>query len=111
MVDLVLGQSIADAGAIGEYARFIELGTDSHFLEEPPPGCNDGFLTGPGMTAACIGPQPAAVILVISSPLQENSAIAVPYKNREGAMKATILVSVELRRRTNRLISLVHKNY
>ena len=111
MIDLVLGQIVADAAPVCEDASFIELGVDPHFFEQPPLCCNYRVFTGSRMTAACICPQSAAVILVISSPLQENSAAVILYEDREGAMKRAVAMRVELRRGTDRLISLVYKNY
>ena len=88
MVDFVLGQAIADAAPVGEYAGLVQPDVDSHFLEKPALGGSGGNLAGPWMPAARIRPQSAAVILVIRSTLEENSTIAVVNEHRKSAMKA-----------------------
>lgn len=111
MVNLVLRQAVADAALVGEYAGLVQPGIDSHFLEKPALGSSRCRLTRAGVAAARICPQSAAVILVIRSTLEENSAIAVVYEDRESTMKPAARVSVELRRCTDRFIVLVHKDY
>src|SRR5688500_8369763 len=111
MVDLVFHQAGADARVVGENACLGQVGTDSHFLQKTALRRGGGLLAWPGVSAARVRPQSAAVILPVGPAVQENPAVVIAYENGESAMKQAVPVSVELRRAADDLVALIHEDY
>lgn len=108
--DLVLAQSIVEVRAIMQGSESGERARYAHFLFEPPRRRRGDIFARPRMPATGVRPEPARVIFIGRSLLEQHAPRAIPDEDRKCAMQSACPVRIELLGNANLSVGRIDQN-